>query len=236
MRTHGTFILAALIAFACTRFVATAEQQPNPTANQAGRDVPQGFGTYIVQPGDTLYSIAKRSGSTVDDLARVNRLKDPAKIRAGQVLWVPKGVPSMSTELDAMDVTDTPSDEALERLGVTQQEFDLLARLIRAEAGGEPLEGQIAVGAVVVNRLRSGRFAKTLDGVIREPGQFKCVEVGTIQTPAGSLSKRAAHLALLGKDPTFGALFFYNPQKTQTPDFWAKRQIVLVIGSHAFAK
>lgn len=109
-------------------------------------------------------------------------------------------------------------------------EIQLLARLIYAEARGEPFTGQVAVGAVVLNRVRSKNFPGTIEAVIYQPGQFAAVAARTSPD-----CLRAARMALKGQDPTQGALYFYNPDLAT--DTWIfTRPVVAVIGNHTFAK
>jgi len=111
----------------------------------------------------------------------------------------------------------------------------LLAQLIHGEARGEPYIGQVAVGAVVMNRVESPRYPNTLAGVIFEPGAFDAVIDGQMFIPPDQESVRAAKAAIAGWDPTYGALFYYNPAKTTSYWIW-DRPIILVIGRHYFAR
>lgn len=113
-------------------------------------------------------------------------------------------------------------------------ELPWLARIIHAEAGGESLKGQVAVGAVLINRIKSGRFPKTLKANIFRPGEFESVANGYIWSHPSSSSYQAARLALQGWDPTYGALYFFNPAKTNSRWIWG-RPIHTVIGQHNFA-
>lgn len=114
---------------------------------------------------------------------------------------------------------------------------DLLARLINGEARGEPYKGQVAVGAVVMNRVKSSEFPDTISGVIYQKGQFSCVTDGQFNKAIDEDSTvyKAAQEALNGADPTNGCLFFYNP-KTSKSKWLYTRQTVITIGSHRFAK
>lgn len=114
---------------------------------------------------------------------------------------------------------------------------DLLARLINGEARGEPYKGQVAVGAVVMNRVKSSEFPDTISGVIYQKGQFSCVTDGQFNKAIDENSTvyKAAQEALNGADPTNGCLFFYNP-KTSKSKWLYTRQTVITIGSHRFAK
>lgn len=114
-------------------------------------------------------------------------------------------------------------------------QLELLARVIAAEAQGEPFEGQVAVGAVILNRVNDPRFPNTLSGVIYQPHAFESVTNGLIwrRTPTDE-AYRAARAALNGWDPTYGAVFFWNPSKPVSPWIWT-RQIIARIGNHVFA-
>ena len=114
---------------------------------------------------------------------------------------------------------------------------DLLARLINGEARGEPYKGQVAVGAVVMNRVKSSEFPDTISGVIYQKGQFSCVTDGQFNKAIDEESTvyKAAQEAINGSDPTNGCIFFYNP-KTSKSKWLYTRTTVVTIGSHRFAK
>ncbi len=115
-------------------------------------------------------------------------------------------------------------------------ELSLLARVITGEAQGEPYEGQVAVGAVILNRVRHPSFPKTLAGVIYEPWAFESVANGLIWTrPISPTAWRAAQDALNGWDPTFGSVFFWNPSKPVSGWIWT-RKIITRLGNHVFAR
>ena len=113
--------------------------------------------------------------------------------------------------------------------------LNLLARVIYAEARGEPLEGQVAVGAVLLNRLESPRFPNNLWGIIFKKGEFCTVRDGQVWMNPNAQAYKAARLALSGWDPTHGALYFYNPAKTTSKWIWS-RPVTTQIGSHIFAR
>ncbi len=115
-------------------------------------------------------------------------------------------------------------------------DVDLLARVVEGEAEGEPYEGKVAVAAVILNRVRHPSFPNTLSGVIFQPWAFESVDNGRIWrlTPSAS-SYRAAQDALNGWDPTYGAIYFWNPFKAVNPWVWT-RTIIRWIGSHVFAR
>ena len=110
---------------------------------------------------------------------------------------------------------------------------ELLARLISAEARGEPYTGQVAVGAVVMNRTRHPSFPSTISGVIYQRGAFSCIDDGQFYQPIADSAYRAARQALAGSDPTGGAVYYYNPAKTTNKWIWS-RPVLTVIGSHRF--
>jgi hypothetical protein len=111
----------------------------------------------------------------------------------------------------------------------------LLARIIFAEARGEPLEGQVAVGAVLLNRVKSPNFPDNLWSNIFRRGEFCTVRDGQIWLEPDAKAYRAAQLALNGWDPTNGALFFYNPARTTSRWIWS-RPVTTRIGRHIFAR
>lgn len=129
----------------------------------------------------------------------------------------------------------------LEKMGLyfktnaSQNDSALLARIINAEARGEPYTGQVAVGAVVLNRVKNSSFPNTISGVIFQPGAFSSVNDGQWNAEIYSSCYNAARDALNGYDPTGGALYFYNPKKT-TSKWIYSRPVVLTIGNHVFAK
>lgn len=111
----------------------------------------------------------------------------------------------------------------------------LLARVINGEARGEPFIGQVAVGAVIINRTKHPGFPKTISGVIYQPGAFTAVTDGQINANIEPSAYKAARSALNGWDPTNGCIYYYNPAKTTNRWIWS-RKVMLTIGKHKFAK
>lgn len=109
----------------------------------------------------------------------------------------------------------------------------LLARVIYAEAAGEPYQGKVAVGAVVMNRTRSGIFPSTVAGVIYEPWQFSCVGNYMFNSAPNQDSLNAARDAMNGVDPTGGALFYFNYHTVTNQWLWSK-PFAAQIGNHWF--
>ena len=117
---------------------------------------------------------------------------------------------------------------------IVSADHRLLAKLVYAEARGEPYKGQVAVAAVVLNRVKSASFPNTVSGVIYQRNAFTCVNNGSINNTPDSSCIRAALDALNGWDPTGGCLYYYNP-KTATDDWIRTRTVQTVIGRHSFA-
>ena len=109
----------------------------------------------------------------------------------------------------------------------------LLARLISAEARGEPYIGQVAVGAVVMNRIDHPSFPNSLSGVIYQSGAFSCLYDGQFDQPISDSAYRAAREALAGSDPTGGAIYYFNPATATSRWIWS-RPLLTVIGKHRF--
>lgn len=109
----------------------------------------------------------------------------------------------------------------------------LLARLISAEARGEPYVGQVAVGAVVLNRVKHPSFPNTIPGVIYQSGAFSCIADGQFDQPVADSAYRAADDALNGWDPTGGAIYYFNPSTATSVWIWS-RPLILTIGKHRF--
>ena len=112
-------------------------------------------------------------------------------------------------------------------------DLNLLARVVYGEARGEPYTGQVAVAAVVLNRVRSSSFPNSVAGVVYQSGAFDCVSDGQINLTPNRSAYNAAKDALNGWDPTYGCLFYYNP-RTATSKWMLSRTIKLSIGNHAF--
>jgi len=156
---------------------------------------------YIVQSGDTLFKISQKYNISLLKLRQANNVWTNY-IYPGQVLEIP--------------LTQAEADE--EPQNYTAEELDLLARLIMAETEGQPYEAKVAVGAVVMNRVKSGLFAPTISGVINQNingyFQFTPVENGWIKRAANEECFKAAREALSGVDNTNGALFYYDDSTT----------------------
>jgi len=172
--------------------------------------------SYRVVKGDSLYEIARFFGTTVAALMEINELKTTT-IRVNQVLLVP----------------DNGAKEYPVGLWLTDQEVQWIAQMIHAEARGEPYLGQVAVGAVIINRVKSPKFPNTVKDVLFQDGAFQPIRNGTFYQAASEQAYRAALEALNGHDPTNGALFFFNPSISKDR-FMHSRTPAITIGQHRF--
>ena len=172
-------------------------------------------GNYTVKSGDTLHKIAVAYGTTTAKLRALNSLGTD-RIYKGQVL--------------------TTGSSAVSSSSLSENEVYLLAKMIYAEARGESYTGQVAVGAVIMNRISSDLFPDTLAGVLYQDRQFTAVGDGQFDalTPDDT-AKAAAYDAANGSDPTGGCLYYWNPAKASNAYLNAKT-IIVTIGNHVFAK
>lgn len=117
--------------------------------------------------------------------------------------------------------------------GYSSSDVDLLAKVISAEARGESYEGQVAVGAVILNRVKHPSFPDSISGVVYQNGAFSCVNDSNWYAPVAESARRAAQDAINGWDPSGGAIYYFNAKKT-SDSFMHSRPVVRVIGDHRF--
>lgn len=117
----------------------------------------------------------------------------------------------------------------------SSSDIQLLAKVISAEARGEPYEGQVAVGAVILNRIEHPSFPDSLSGVVYQKGAFSCINDSNWGAAVSDSAKKAAKDAINGWDPSGGAIYYYNPKKTSN-QFMHSRPIIKTIGNHRFCK
>ena len=117
----------------------------------------------------------------------------------------------------------------------SNSDINLLARLVYGEARGEPYTGQVAVAAVVLNRVKSSSFPNTVAGVIYQSGAFSVVNDGQINLTPNETARKAAQDAINGWDPTYGAIYYFNPNTATNKWIWS-RPLTVVIGNHRFCK
>lgn len=175
---------------------------------------------YQIRSGDSLYDLAREFNTTTAFLQALNEL-DSSNIRAGQRIYLP--------------IHNLTPRQAIERT-ISPEEKDILARAIHAEARGEPFIGQVAVGAVIINRVLSPNYPDTFRGVIFQPGQFCVVRDGQINLSANQQAIDAAREALRGNDPTRGAIYYYNPDTATNTAWLQSREVTAIIGNHVFAR
>ncbi|MGM0873351.1 MAG: cell wall hydrolase [Bacillota bacterium] len=168
--------------------------------------------THQVQSGDTFWLIGKKHGVSVNTLMSTNR-KSSHLLFVGEKLVIPQTI--------------------------TAEEKDLLARLVHAEAEGEPYAGKVAVATVVLNRVDSSLFPNDIKSVIYQKDQgyyaFTPVQNGAINQPADAKSKEAVQEALAYRGMGNNSLYFYNP-KTAKSTWITSREVTITIGNHRFAK
>ncbi len=136
--------------------------------------------------------------------------------------------------LKAMGIT-TSSSTSSSSSSSYNSNLNLLSRLIYGEARGEPYTGQVAVGAVVMNRVKSSSFPNTIAGVIYQSGAFDVVSDGQINLKPNSTATKAAQDALNGWDPSYGAIYYFNPSTATNKWIWS-RPMTVTIGKHRFCK
>ena len=138
--------------------------------------------------------------------------------------------------LQAMGIYSSSSDSSSNSSSSTNSsDLNLLSRLVYGEARGEPYTGQVAVAAVVLNRVKNSSFPNTISGVIYQKGAFDVVSDGQINLTPNDTAKKAAQDALNGWDPTNGAIYYFNPSTATNKWIWS-RPMTVTIGKHRFCK
>ena len=137
--------------------------------------------------------------------------------------------------LKAMGIYNSSNSSSSSSSSSNSSNLNLLARVIYGEARGEPYSGQVAVGAVVMNRVKSSSFPNTISGVIYQSGAFDAVRDGQINLTPDSTAKKAAQDALNGWDPSYGAIYYFNPSTATNKWIWS-RPMTVTIGRHRFCK
>jgi len=168
--------------------------------------------TYLIQPGDNLWTLANQFGVSIGTIQEENDINGTL-ILAGQTLEIPE-------ESKAPAISD--------------EEMELLARAVYSEARGEPFQGQVAIAAVILNRVDNEDFPNTIKGVIFQPWAFTAVHDGQFWLTPDESAYAAVEEALAGNDPTEGAIYYYNPV-TATNQWIRSREIITTIGKHVFA-
>lgn len=191
------------------------------------------------------YDVLSKIGSSGEEVTKIQQaLKDRGYFNAdvtGYFGSITENAVKNFQRDNGLDVDGIVGPKTLRALGITQgtippateSNINLLARIISAEARGEPYIGQVAVGAVVLNRVNHPSFPDTISEVIYQPGAFSAVDDGQFNQPVSDSAYQAARDALNGIDPTGGCIYYYNPAKTSNA--WIRsRPIIKVIGDHTF--
>ena len=165
-------------------------------------------GIYGSQTQEAVRYFQRKNGLTVDGIAG------------------PKTLAAMGISSSSSGSTSSSSNSS---------NVNLLARLIYGEARGEPYTGQVAVGAVVMNRVKSSSFPNSISGVIYQSGAFDAVRDGQINLTPDSTAKKAAQDAINGWDPSYGAIYYFNPSTATNKWIWS-RPMTVMIGRHRFCK
>lgn len=195
---------------------------------------------YEVKSGDTMSKVAETQGISLHTLVSLNpQVSNIDRIFVGQTLHTDAtGVEQETTKVDTNINTNTSTnDNVITALNISGDDFDLLSRLVEAEAGIEPFEGKIAVANVILNRVESDQFPNTIEGVIYEAGQFQPVRNGHINKVPSEESKEAVRKALsVNRSLGGNSLYFYDPRYS---DESAKRwfntlETTMTIGNHVF--
>ena len=185
---------------------------------------------YLSGTADGLYGAKTRDA--VLWFQRRNGLTQDGKV--GPATAAALGVTLSGSSSSSSGSSSSSSTAASSSSTYVSSDHRLLAKLVYAEARGEPYKGQVAVAAVVLNRVASSSFPNTVSGVIYQSGAFSCVNNGSINNTPDSSCIRAALDALNGWDPTGGCLYYYNP-KTAVDQWIFTRTVQTVIGNHSFA-
>lgn len=196
-----------------------------------------------IKTGDSLYKLSKRFNVNTNDIKRINGLVNN-NIYSGMKLLIPQ-YSNVSRDYDNIAsrgyIDRNSYTKSNSGIYYTAADRMLLAKLIHAEAEGEPYKGKVAVGAVVINRVKSSKFPNTIKEVIYQVDksglyQFCPVREGRLEPAVPTnASLSAANEALSGIDPTGGALFFYNPAKS-TNTWLTKKPVIFRTGNHLFVK
>lgn len=137
--------------------------------------------------------------------------------------------------LKAMGITSSSNSSSSSGSGSNSSNINLLSHIIYGEARGEPYAGQVAVGAVIMNRVKSSSFPNSIAGVIYQKGAFDAVSDGQINQTPDSTAKKAAQDAYNGWDPSYGAIYYFNPATATNKWIWS-RPLTVTIGKHRFCK
>ena len=137
--------------------------------------------------------------------------------------------------LQAMGIFNSSGSSGSSTGSNSSSSLNLISRFVYAESRGEPYQGQVAVGAVILNRVKDSRFPNTVSGVVYQSGAFTCVTDGQINLSPNNTAKKAAQDAMNGWDPSLGAVYYFNPNTATSKWIWS-RPMTIKIGKHRFCK
>ncbi len=188
------------------------------------------YAQHRVKAGESLYLIAKQYGCSAEDIKRINGLSSNI-IQPGTVLKVPTDSVAVAVASD-YTVVASSSRGGYDRT-YSQREWDMLAQVVYGEARGESYNGQVAVAAVVLNRMDHDDFPDSMYGVVFQKNAFTCVNDGQYYLKPNRTAYQAALDAMQGADPTDGCLYYWNPVTATSSWIWT-RTIETKIGNHVF--
>ena len=192
---------------------------------------------YQVIKGDTLWALGQQFGLSVDTIKLANS-RQSNWIYTGEFLQIPDKPEELTTLTESPEVEKVEEVPAAPALSISNEERDLLNRIVEAEAKGESFEGKVAVATVILNRVESPHFPNSITEVVYEvvgrAYAFTPVQNGEINKPASEESKQAVAEALTRTNRLNEAIYFYNPE-IATDNWIRTRQIVETIGNHVFA-
>ncbi|AFQ46394.1 spore cortex-lytic enzyme [Desulfosporosinus meridiei] len=180
----------------------------------------------LVQLGYVVGTVDGKYGSKTE--AAIQRFQKEHGLRVD-------GLAGTQTIKELIRLTGQSTNASGKAVGYKNIDTNLLARTVNAEARGEPYIGQVAVAAVILNRIADPAFPKTVADIVYQPRAFSSVDDGQINLAPSASAIRAAQEAVNGSDPSGGALFFFNPAKTSNKYIWSRPQIKQ-IGNHIFTK
>lgn len=137
--------------------------------------------------------------------------------------------------LQAMGIFNSSGSSGSSTGSNSSSSLNLISRFVYAESRGEPYQGQVAVAAVILNRVKDSRFPNTVSGVVYQSGAFTCVTDGQINLSPNNTAKKAAQDAMNGWDPSLGAVYYFNPNTATSKWIWS-RPMTIKIGKHRFCK
>lgn len=137
--------------------------------------------------------------------------------------------------LQAMGIFNSSGSSGSSTGNNSSSSLNLISRFVYAESRGEPYQGQVAVAAVILNRVKDSRFPNTVSGVVYQSGAFTCVTDGQINLSPNNTAKKAAQDAMNGWDPSLGAVYYFNPNTATSKWIWS-RTMTIKIGKHRFCK